>query len=315
MTSFPEHRDRATDEAAHWLVALEDDPGNPDLRARFETWLTAHPENAAAWADTTDVYAMMTETEPVHAERWRSRPRPAVAKAAALALAAGLAFALLPGMMTYLRADQTTATAEVRAVRLEDGSMVHLGPGSALDVAFAGGERRVRLLDGEAFFEVVPDPDRPFRVEAGGTEATVLGTAFDVRLGSGGTTVAVRHGRVRVDGGPASERLEAGDWVRMGSGGTAERGVVPPAEVASWLGGQIVARDRPVAEVVDELRRYHSGVIVLADDALGARRVTGVYNVADPRAALRAVAGAHGATVRSLTPWVLLVSAGSPLAP
>jgi transmembrane sensor len=76
--------------------------------------------------------------------------------------------------------------------------------------------------------------------------------------------------------------------------------------VAPWLHGQIVARDRPMADVVDELRRYYGGAIVVADGTLHGRRVTGVYNLADPVAALRAIMGAHGGSVRQVSPWLLL---------
>ena len=99
-------------------------------------------------------------------------------------------------------------------------------------------------------------------------------------------------------------------WAHIGKAGRVERGAVAPDEVASWLNGQIVARNRPMTNVIEEIRRYYSGRIVLLDGALGARRVTGVYNPSDPVAALRAVAGTHGGRVREISPWLLVVSGG-----
>ena len=93
---------------------------------------------------------------------------------------------------------------------------------------------------------------------------------------------------------------------------------VEPAMVARTAADEIAGtpeialpavRDRPLAEAIDELRGYHAGFILLTDGALGARRVSGVYNLNDPVAALSAMAGAQGAVVRRLSPWVLLVSA------
>ena len=206
-----------------------------------------------------------------------------------------------------------TATAEMRSFSLSDGSSVHLGPDSAIAVDFDGEARRVRLVQGEAFFEVAPDPESPFRVAAGEVITTVLGTAFNVRLGDRAAGVAVRHGRVGVkpstDGPQAAQRLESGDWLRVASPGRVSRGSLPPDEVGSWRQGQIVARDRAIADVMEDLRRYHSGIIVLTDRALGEQRVSGVYNVADPLTALAAMAGAHSGVVRQISPWVLVVSA------
>ncbi|MCY1267944.1 Protein FecR [compost metagenome] len=327
-----EDEDRAAAEAAHWLVALEDDPEDARLRARFEAWLNASPANAVAWADSADIYDLMGQVPPAHAGQWAAAPAPAVAprgsaprphpprrrawrqRLAIGALAACLALAAMPTALLRMQSDYLTATAEQRSIELEDGSRVRLGAGSALAVAFAEDERRVRLLAGEAFFEVVADADRPFRVAADGVTTTVLGTAFEVRRDAQAVAVAVRHGLVRVAPDAAAparaERLTRGEWLRMGRDGRVERGNLAADEVAAWMQGQIVVRDRPLGEVVDELRRYHRGLIVLADDALAGRRVTGVYNLAEPAAALRALAGAHGGTVRQVSPWLLVVSGG-----
>lgn len=334
MTRSGEDEDRATTEAARWLVALEDDPRDAALRARFDAWLAASPANAAAWANTSDIYDLMGRVPPAHAGHWEPRmhpsppPRPSLrrrfaAGVAAAALAACLALVVMPALVFRMQADYRTTTAELRSIRLADGSTVRLGADSAIAVTLTHGahgahgvhgERGVRLLKGEAVFEVTADPDRPFRVAAGEVETTVVGTAFEVRMNGEAVSVAVREGQVRVDyaaaAPPVSERLSAGDWVQVGWTGHVERGGVPPGDVAAWLQGQIVARDRPMAEVVDELRRYYGGMIVLTGGALGRERVTGVYNVADPVAALRAIAGAHGGSVRQISPWLLVVSGG-----
>ena len=48
---------------------------------------------------------------------------------------------------------------------------------------------------------------------------------------------------------------------------------------------------------------------MLTDGRLADRRITGAYNLADPEDALRGMARVHGAKVRRLTPWLLVVSA------
>jgi len=65
---------------------------------------------------------------------------------------------------------------------LSDGTTVWLNVGSKLyyENDFNGATREVRL-EGEAFFEVVKQPDRPFIVHASGIDIRVLGTAFNVK--------------------------------------------------------------------------------------------------------------------------------------
>ncbi|MEI9806510.1 MAG: FecR domain-containing protein [Bacteroidota bacterium] len=65
---------------------------------------------------------------------------------------------------------------------LPDGTTVWLNAGSKLyyDGDFTGATREVRL-EGEAFFDVVKQPDRPFVVHTSGIDIKVLGTAFNVK--------------------------------------------------------------------------------------------------------------------------------------
>ena len=338
--------ERAALEAARWLVTLEEDPDDATARAGFEDWLKASPANAAAWADTSDIYDLMAKTPPAHQEHWasyaanqpqigssgeatstsahrtsvplvvprRSSGRRLVISAAAVALAACLVVFVGPVVLLQIESDFMTATAEVQTIPLPDGTRLHLGPDSAIAVEFDDRKRRIRLLSGEAFFEVAPEADRPFVVATRDVTTTVLGTAFDVRIGEEGAAVAVRHGKVSVahtDVQPhVSGRLEKGEWMQVGWNGKVRRGNIPPDLVGAWRDGQIVARDRPLAEVIDDLRRYYAGVIVLTDAEFGAQRVSGVYNVSDPMAALAAITGAHGGAVRQISPWIAVISGG-----
>lgn len=339
MTTSDEDGTKAATEAARWLVILEEDPDDLSLRARFDAWLAASPVNAAAWRNTAEIYDLMEKVPPAHAEHWRrsagaqvrvaglrggDMPAPRHARptgpprrrlliaAAAIATAACLAVVLLPSVLVRLEADHVTSTAERRSLALQDGSTIRLAPDSALAIDFTADRRLVRLVRGEAFFNVAAIPSRPFRVVARDLTATVLGTDFNVRLGDDGAVVAVRQGRVNVDPAAvaraATERLDAGNWVRIDRSGAVRRGAVPPNEVGAWLDGQIVARDRRLSDVVGDLRRYYAGMIVLADREFGEQAVSGVYNVADPVAAMRAVVGAHGGVVRRILPWIVVIS-------
>lgn len=318
--TIPEGDGDPTSEAAYWLVALEEEPENAELRARFEAWRAARPENAEAWSSTGDVYDLIGSPQYVAHRAARSagsnvvplrrRAKRRFRALAALAVAACVAFAAAPALMLRWQADYLTATAESRAVTLPDGSTATLAPGSALDVQYAEGERSVRLLKGEALFEVQPNPQRPFVVKANGVETTVLGTVFDVRLLEEGALVSVRDGQVRVDdpATSASQRLASGDWVRMDRRSAVRRGEIAPSDVAAWRGGRIVAQDLAIGDIVEELRRSYDGAIVLASDSLGRERVTGVYDLGDPVAALRAAAGVHGGRVHRLSPWLIVVT-------
>lgn len=95
--------------------------------------------------------------------------------------------------------EQSNAGNEPRTIQLEDGSAVTLYPGSKLAFPkhFVTGKREV-YLEGEAFFNVSKDANRPFFVYNNNIVTQVLGTSFDVRGKNGQVEVAVKTGRVAV---------------------------------------------------------------------------------------------------------------------
>jgi len=322
--------------ASEWIVALAEAPDDCALHGRLDAWLAQSPANVIDWEEMTRTVELMGMTVPVHRHVWGDaanrrvqapppppapipfRPKRQTAWRLGVglplaALAAGIVMLLFPSLLIRLESDHRTGTAETQSFQLADGTLVRMAPESAIGVDFSGSRRQVRLLKGEAFFEVAPDAARPFVVAACDLEATDIGTSFAVRVDDSGAEVAVRDGIVQVDGAadkrPVSERLTAGERVRIAwDAGPPVRSQVPPQQVASWQHGQLVVKQRPVAEVVDALRPYYHGLIVLRGDALAAQPLTGVYNLSDPVAALQAVAAAQGATLRQISPWLLVVS-------
>jgi transmembrane sensor len=314
-------RKRASREATEWSILLRDEPDDADLRRRFEDWRAASPLHEQAWDLTQRASDLAAQALPAFAHEWRPqdgkdlaaivRPhrtrRRWLVPAASLALAAVIAVVAAPVVLLRLHADHISDTAEIRSIALEDGSEVTLAPGSAIAVAFHPGERHVELLKGEAFFTVTPDTARPFRVVADTVETAVLGTRFDVRLDQRTVLVAVEEGTVRVTSVTGREILKAGQSLRVD--GTGMRPSDSPELASAWRRGQLYVQNRPLGEAIDGLRRYFAGSIVIADLDLADRPTTGVFNLADPEAALRGMAQAHGAKVRRITPWLLVVSA------
>ncbi len=171
--------------------------------------------------------------------------------------------------------DQLTASAveSKREVDLPDGSHVWLRPGSTLDFppAFSGTERRVRLR-GEAYFNVMHQTDRPFRVELpNGGLIEVLGTQFGVRQSALENSVLVRSGRVRYR--TASEVgavvLDPGEKAihDISNNTTRETRVATFNELA-WQTGGLEFVKTPLSTVISDLEQYYNVKIVLQNPAL-----------------------------------------------
>lgn len=309
-------RSRLFDEASAWLVRVRENPSSSEVRAAFDAWRQTSPEHDQAWNELCRLWNAAGKAEAFY--RPLSRPRSISERApirTARRLATGLALACAvtaaawlghPPLVTRLTADYVTATAELKTITLDDGSTVELAPGSALDVQFQNETRQVTLLRGEAFFDITKDPNRRFRVLAGGAQVEVLGTAFDIDISETATHVSVARGSVvaRADNTPAQPEekpLKPGDAVSIDrQSGEVVKTTVNVDDVGAWRQGRLVVRNASVASVIDVIRRYDSAWITLADTALGEKRVTGIYDLHSPALALGALVDPFGGKVTNL---------------
>lgn len=291
------------DQAVQWFVLLRDEDATTEDRRAFAHWLALDPTHGTAWRSVERMWGGLDALAPEVA-RQRRKPRRSsrLKRGAAVALllaAIGIGWQMAP---TGLFADYRTAIGEHRMIVLQDGSQVDLGPTSALDVSFSAGERRVRLLTGEAFFTVTKDAVRPFVVAAENGEVKVLGTAFDVKIADG-VAVAVAHNAVQVSAQASAQTpdrpgivpdapvvVKQGQIVRYDSGGISAVGAADLESIQAWRHGQLVFRDVPLDTVLTELQRYRSGRIALIGGALGQRRVTAVFDAAKTEQALDTIA-------------------------
>lgn len=89
-----------------------------------------------------------------------------------------------------------------RFINLPDGSSVIINENSSVELGdkFGTNGKREVYLSGEAYFDIVHDPARPFIVHAGNIETTVLGTAFNINadLTNHRMSVTVIRGKVKV---------------------------------------------------------------------------------------------------------------------
>lgn len=324
MTDLPDDADDPVwSQAMDWLLAVHAAPANAELRARLTAWRAEDTAHERAYRRAERVWRLTGELAPATpviksvapavslSGNRRPRRRAAVYGAAAL-IAACLLVLVAPMAMLRLESDYMTGAGERRQITLADGTVVNLNAESAIAIDYTAERRDLILLAGEAFVTVGQD-SRPFRVRSRDMTVVDIGTAFDVDMGSDAYSVAVEHGAVQVaySGGLASvdARLGPGDRLRIDRiTGAAARRTGPPSQVAAWRHGRLIVEDATIGDVVAMIRRYHHGMIVLRDEALATKRVTGVYDLADPVAALRTAVKPHAAVVEAYTPYVLIVS-------
>ena len=309
----PKTLDNVQDQALAWFARLQDSKTGAADRAEFADWLAASPAHQTAYDQVLQLWESpaLNAALSYHAAiplrpgrrklttmRW--------ATAASVLLLSGW-FLVTGGWLNRWQADIATATGEQRRVTLADGSALILNTDSAVKLDFAEERRGVRLLNGEAYFEVTADKTRPFVVTTEHGSVRVVGTRFSVRTGVS-TEVNVESGIVLCSAKQGGSRqLTVGQHTVIDDSNVAPIEALANDQAFAWLKGRLVFQNQTLAEVVAELDRYHPGTIVIADAGLGQVRITGNYKLDNTAELLKTLGQIAGAKVVTFSNYLTLL--------
>ncbi|MEQ9463713.1 MAG: FecR domain-containing protein [Haliea sp.] len=299
--TFTRQFERDCDAAMGWIARFRGDDACEQDHREFALWLAADASHRQAmdlmlelWDDLGSVRHLPFE-EPLHATP-RSSRRQWLAGAAALAAGLVLAIIVLPtGDQQVYSQEFQTAQGERATFTLDDQSRITLNTASRVEVEFSDSGRQVALLRGEAYFNVEPDTERPFRVDTGNAVVTAVGTAFNIYRREDATDIAVTEGVVQVTESAQAGRsarstmLHANEYLQASNTGLGSTRQIDPAPLTAWQHGEIIAREMPLLELTRELARYTDTRIVIRDRDVADLTVSGVFNLDHPASVLQAV--------------------------
>lgn len=194
---------------------------------------------------------------------------------------------------------QTTEWGQRTTVNLSDGTMILLNSGSTIEFpdSFQTASVREVKLNGEAFFEVAENPEKPFVVKTENVRTTVLGTSFNVNSYAFNTaiSVTVRTGRVRVKTSP-----ENGVCMAMALGpnekmeynrkdGSFSKHFAENEDYMDWKNGIIRFDDIDLLEVSKTLSRWYGVHIVFVNESLQNCHLTARYENATLQVVLESI--------------------------
>ena len=285
---------------AIWYSEADESAISPDeARLREQVWNELH------------LIIMQRERQTVMPSWWLTRAGRLAASVAAVVIMAAYWQFLGDGSLIFSENSflhramgsgiSFAASTERSFLRLGDGSMVVLNTGSGLYYPEDFDDRREVQLTGEAFFEVVHDPMRPFQVKAKNVVVTVLGTAFAVkaRQDQGEVSIKVVEGRVNVsDGAQTLGTLGPGfEMVVNTSNMQYDKRKFDDHAEMFWKDNFVLLRDVPVGEVLQYICKQFPVKIAVANPALNSCRISlGIDLNGDARDLLRSVCVSLNAT-------------------
>lgn len=305
-------RDQVDEAAAEWAVRLARGALNAVEQRRLSIWLAECSEHRrvleealSVWERLDDLAAREVVPAPPTLRPGRSSLT-AMAMAACLAMAVWISAALWMGDLSdavaALGADHHTGAGEWREVALPDGSLLRLGPRTALSLRWSDDVRGVDLARGQVMVSAAPRAGaetRPFVVYSAEGRARALGTRYAVSRDGGEVDVVVLEHEVEVSAGPDDRRVVVapGQAVRYGGQGPAPVRAVDAGLETAWADRRLVFDRTPLAKAARELEKLRGGRVVVADAVLASRVVSGVFDAADPDGALSVIAEVLGARV------------------
>jgi len=173
----------------------------------------------------------------------------------------------------------TTVNEGITLVKtLSDGSVIYIAQNSlfCFPEKFKPASRNVELK-GEAFFDIAPNPSKPFIVETDEAYIQVLGTAFNVKTQNGnGFELSVDRGKVKVTlkkDATHGKMVIAGEKIAAVNNSLVTSKYIA-CESGSWYTKRMHFKDEKLSDIITVLNRNFSTNFVLADEETGKHKLT-----------------------------------------
>lgn len=290
-------------EAARLLARLNSDP-SPDDEAAICAWIEADPRHAVAFARAEAAWDASERLKSAAADITLPPMQHIISEADQrrlsrnIMVAAGVAillfvFAAIVTVRTFSGVERyETGVGQMRDIALEDGSILHLNSDSEVEARFTSNGRKVRLMKGEASFEISHDPERPFDVEARAAVIRAVGTAFNVRMRPSLVELTVTHGQVSVHCGDSPlQQVVAGSGavIQPRSISLTRLGSKIVEQRTAWRDQMVELDGETVEQAADEFNRYRKTPILIGDTRVSALRIGGRFRTTDSQEFLSAL--------------------------
>lgn len=314
-------------EACAWIAQLESESMKSDDKTAFREWVgrsPAHKSEIRRYAQFSQELNLLTEMRRPLKEAADEHRQLSVNLNKGWARNFSYAFtvmfaltAMLLGTQYLVPSDDSidgpvlykTAVGSYSKIKLADGTLLELNTNSEVEVDYSPTRRKVRLLSGEAFFQVAHNKNRPFVVYAGEKSVRAVGTAFAVSLLPTSFEVTVTEGKVELLDNSAVREQSEDELVEVGQVKQAAERLVTPIYLSagetleidpqlptalktdsvgsvsqreilrqlSWQDGLLDFSETPLVEVIEDLSRYTTMKIEIQDPELRNLKFGGLF--------------------------------------
>ncbi len=163
-------------------------------------------------------------------------------------------------------------------IELSDGTLVWLNDGTVLKYPeyFKGNDRQV-FVDGEAYFEVKSNPEKPFIVNNPIMKTIVTGTHFNIYAYSSDNffEATLLEGKIHLEGQAGNIDLKPGQRIQFDAvSKKVTREEINPENSVEWINGKLVIHNEKLESAVKKLSRWYNVEIAISDPGLNSLELT-----------------------------------------
>lgn len=254
----------------------------PEINNHLEMQIQKLDENIQPYASVLKEYfptreEILDEARTLTQKNLATRKRNL--KNASLRTALSLLTAIIWILDPVLQSDNlTTEIGQKHVYNMPDGSIITLNTNSVLHAENRLFSRQVKLLRGEALFNVAHGW-RSFTVQANNTRIRDIGTIFNVFNTSNGAIVTVIEGSVEVTTGNKNQLLTQNQTLQTSINQFSDITTIDISTITAWQQGKILFDGMPLGIAVKEIQRYRKAPIVLKDAKAAELRISGAYDI------------------------------------
>ncbi len=336
IINFPDSKSVET-QASEWLAILDAEEPSEEVIQGFKEWVNADDKHRQSFEGLIEFWGDLNILTQVVLPR-EEAPKQTVSdsfwSAHKLTVSSMILFItvvsalwITPDFQEQAPLVYVTKVGEQKTIELPDHTTVFLNTNSQIEVDYDDQKRRIRLLRGEAHFDVFHNPQKPFEVFAEKRLVRAIGTAFAVHIRKVDVEVIVTEGIVEIDNaepitlnvqvsnqqdlsdglGSDSVGLEQGlkqtsfeSSVQVKAGNIARydrqtldqiRMVVAQQveDELSWRQGMLIFKGEPLEKVVEEVSRYTSLRIIIPERQARELKIGGFFKIGDTESLFEAL--------------------------